>query len=87
MLATASDAQFDDLPLTSFLVFSAMGGVMRAILEADAPPRMVRSLRKQLVLFCRGFLMSVAVQARRTAPRSQGSGRPHGSGASEFVDV
>ena len=33
MLATASDAQFDDLPFTSFLVFSAMGGVMRAILE------------------------------------------------------
>ena len=60
MLATASDAQFDDLPLTSFLVFSAMGGVMRAILESGAPPRMVRSLRKQLVLLCRGFLMGVA---------------------------
>ncbi len=59
MLATASDAQFDDLPFTSFLVFSAMGGVMRAILEGGAPPKMVRSLRKQLVLLCRGFLMSV----------------------------
>jgi hypothetical protein len=33
---------------------------MRAILEADAPPKMVRSLRKQLVLLCRGFLMSAA---------------------------
>ncbi len=63
MLATASDAQFDDLPLTSFFVFSAMGGVMRAILEGGAPPKMVRSLRKQLVLLCRGFLMSVAAQA------------------------
>src|SRR5262245_31823704 len=59
MLATASDARFDDLPFSSFLVFSAMGGVMRAILEGGAPPKMVRSLRKQLVLLCRGFLMSV----------------------------
>src|SRR4029077_16681816 len=47
--------------LTSFLVFSAMGGVMRAILEGGAPPKMVRSLQKQLVLLCRGFLMPAAV--------------------------
>jgi hypothetical protein len=63
MLATASDAHFDDLPLISFLVFSAMGGVMRATLEGGAPSRVVRSLRKQLALLCRGFLMSVAAQA------------------------
>ena len=63
MLATASDAHFDDLTFTSVLVFSAMGGVMRAILEAGAPPRTVRLLRRQLVLLCRGFLMSVAAQA------------------------
>jgi Tetracyclin repressor-like, C-terminal domain len=63
MLATASDAHFDDLPLISFLVFSAMGGVMRATLEGGAPPRVVRPLRKQLALLCRGFLMSVAAQA------------------------
>ena len=63
MLATASDAQFEDLTFTSLLVFSAMGGATRAILEAGAPPRMVCSLRKQLILLCRGFLMSVAAQA------------------------
>ena len=65
MLTTASDAQFDDLSLTSLLVFAAMGGAMRAMLEAGAPPppRMVRLLRKQLVLLCRGFLMSVAARA------------------------
>src|SRR5258705_357933 len=62
MLATASDAHFEDLPLTSFLVFSALGGVMRAILEGGAQPRVVRSVREQLVLLCRGFLMSVAGQ-------------------------
>jgi AcrR family transcriptional regulator len=63
MLATASDAQFDDLTFTSLMVFSAMGGATRAVLEAGASPRMVRLLRKQLVLLCRGFLMSVAAQA------------------------
>ena len=63
MLATASDAEFDDLAFTSLMVFSAMGGATRAMLEAGASPRMVRLLRKQLVLLCRGFLMSVAAQA------------------------
>jgi AcrR family transcriptional regulator len=65
MLSTAPDARFDDLTLTSLLVFAAMGGAMRAILEGGAPPpaRMVRLLREQLVLLCRGFLMSVAAQA------------------------
>jgi hypothetical protein len=63
MLATASDAQCDDLAFTSFLVFSAMGGVMRAILEGGAPPKMVRSLRKQLGLLCRGFLMGAGAYA------------------------
>lgn len=65
MLSTASDAHFDDLALTSLLVFAAMGGAMRAILEADAPPppKTVRLVRQQLVLLCRGFLMSVAGQA------------------------
>ena len=65
MLSTASDAQFDDLTVTSLLVFAAMGGAMRAILEGGAPPlpKTVRLVRKQLVLLCRGFLMSVAAQA------------------------
>jgi AcrR family transcriptional regulator len=63
MLATASDAQFSDLPFTSLMLYSAIGGAMRAVLEAGASPRMVRLLRKQLVLLGRGFLMSVAAQA------------------------
>jgi hypothetical protein len=46
--------------LYEFLVFSAMGGVMRAILEGGAPPKTVRSLRKQLGRLCRGFLTSAA---------------------------
>jgi AcrR family transcriptional regulator len=63
MLATVPDATFADLPFTSLMLFSAMGGATRAVLEAGSSPRMVRLLRKQLVLLCRGFLMSVADQA------------------------
>ena len=76
MLATASDAQFSDLLFTIFILYSAMGGVMRAVLEADASPNMVRLLRKQLVLLGRGYLMSVA------APRQSRGLRPARSAAS-----
>lgn len=67
MLATASDAQFSDLPFTTFILYSAMGGVMRAVLEAGASPNMVRLLRKQLVLLGHGYLMSVATPRRSRA--------------------
>src|SRR5208283_3622364 len=70
MLASASDAQFDDLPFTIFILFSAMGGVIRAVLEAGASPNMVSSLRKQLVLLSRSYLMSVAAPRRSRGLRS-----------------
>jgi AcrR family transcriptional regulator len=63
MLATVPEAQLSDLSFTSLMLISAMGGATRAVLEAGSSPRMVRLLRKQLVLLCRGFLMSVAAQA------------------------
>jgi AcrR family transcriptional regulator len=63
MLATAPNTTFADLPFTCLTLISAMGGATRAVLEAGSSPRMVRLLRKQLVLLCRGFLMSVAAQA------------------------
>jgi AcrR family transcriptional regulator len=62
MLATASDAQFADLPFTCLMLVSALSGATRAVLEAGSSPRMVGLLRKQLVLLCQGFLMNVAVQ-------------------------
>ena len=62
MLATASDAHFADLPFTTLMLYSAMGGATRAVLEAGASPKMARLLREQLVLLGRGFLMSVAAR-------------------------
>jgi AcrR family transcriptional regulator len=62
MLATAPNTKFADLPFTSLMLLSAMGGATRAVLEAGSSPGTVRLLRKHLVLLCRGFLMSVASQ-------------------------
>lgn len=62
MLATAPNTKFADLPFTSLMLISAMGGATRAVLEAGSSPRMVRLLRNQLVLLCRGFLMNAAAQ-------------------------
>ena len=60
MLATAPNTKFADLPFTSLMLISAMGGATRAVLEAGSSPRMVRLLRKQLVLLCQGYLTSLA---------------------------
>jgi AcrR family transcriptional regulator len=62
MLATASDAQFADLPFTCQMLVSAMGGATRTVLEAGSSPKIVGLLRKQLFLLCQGFLMNVAVR-------------------------
>ena len=56
MLATASDARFDDLALTTFMFSSAMVGPARAMLEGGAPPKMLRALRGQLESLCLAYL-------------------------------
>lgn len=61
MLATASDARFDDLALTSFMFSAAMAGPTRAMVEGDAPPRMLRALRGQLESLCLSYLQREAL--------------------------
>jgi AcrR family transcriptional regulator len=61
MLATASDARFDDLALTSFMFSAAMAGPTRAMLEGGAPPKMLRALRGQLESLCLGYLQHEAL--------------------------
>lgn len=60
MLATAPDARFDDLALTSYMVWAAMGGSTSTILKDGAPPRMLRTLRAQLRSLCLGYLQREA---------------------------
>ncbi len=56
MLATAADAAFEHLDLTASVFVAAMVGTARAVLEGDAPPQLLRELRKQLVSLCLGYL-------------------------------
>ena len=56
MLATAADASFDDAAATSETMFAAMAGATRAALEGGATPKMVGSLREQLVMLCKAYL-------------------------------
>lgn len=56
MLATASDARFDNLALTSFMFAAALVGPTRAMLEGGASPKMLRALRGQLESLCLGYL-------------------------------
>lgn len=63
MLATASDARFEDLALTSYMFCAAMVGPTRAMIEGGAPPRMLRELGGHLQSLCLGYL------ERRAVPR------------------
>lgn len=61
MLASATDATFDDLPTVTFMFLSAMTGPIRSVLEGRASPKMLRALREQLVTLCDAYLTRVAL--------------------------
>jgi AcrR family transcriptional regulator len=56
MLATAQDATFEDVSAVAETVYGAMVGATRAVVEAGATPKMVRTLKEQLVLLCGSYL-------------------------------
>lgn len=60
MLATASDRRFENLPLVTFMLHSAMVGPTRAVLEGGGPPEIVAALRGELVTLCQGYLDRVS---------------------------
>tara|TARA_R110001599_G_scaffold299881_1_gene504957 strand:+ start:1220 stop:1774 length:555 start_codon:yes stop_codon:yes gene_type:complete len=65
MLATAPDASFEDLKLTSHVFIAAMVGPTRTLLEGDAPPKLLRALRRQLKSLCLGYLEREATSRDR----------------------
>jgi AcrR family transcriptional regulator len=56
MAATASDAQFADLPMTSLMLLTASVGPVQTVLELGASPDLIQSLRKHLVVLCQAYL-------------------------------
>ncbi len=64
MLRTAPDAVLRQEKFAIQMVFAAMAGTTRSVLEAGASPAMVRNLRDHLVLLCQSYL-AAATQQRR----------------------
>ena len=63
MLATARDARFVDVAAVAETLYGAMVGAVRATLEAGASPKMVKSLREQLVVLCAAYLVAAGREA------------------------
>jgi AcrR family transcriptional regulator len=66
LLASAPDAEFENLPAVAFAIFSCIAGSTRIVFERGASPAALQELRRELTLMCRSYL-----QASRR-PRSAG---------------
>jgi len=60
MLQTAPDTASPPDRFAIELMFAAMAGATRSVLEAGASPAMVRKLREHLVLLCQSYMAAVA---------------------------
>jgi AcrR family transcriptional regulator len=60
MLRTAPGAVLRQEKFAIQMMFSAMAGATRSVLEAGASPAMVRNLRDHLVLLCQSYLSALA---------------------------
>jgi len=58
-LETAPDTESPPDSFAIDMMFAAMAGAMRSVLEAGAPPAMVRKLRDHLVLLCQRYMAGV----------------------------
>ena len=56
MLQTASDIASTPDPFAVEMMFAAMAGATRHVLEAGASPAMIRSLRQHLVVLCQSYM-------------------------------
>jgi AcrR family transcriptional regulator len=73
MLQTAPDTESPPDKFAIDMMFAAMAGATRSVLEAGASPAMVRKLREHLVLLCRSYM--AAVTARPVSSGTASSAR------------
>jgi hypothetical protein len=59
MLQTASDTEATPDKFTIDIMFAAMAGAMKSVLEMGPTPPLVRKLREQLVLLCQSYLAAI----------------------------
>ena len=55
-LAEASGRNISDIEFVALMLYAAMAGATRAVLEAGASPRMVSRLRKELQVLCQAYV-------------------------------
>jgi AcrR family transcriptional regulator len=67
MLKTATDAKFNNVEHTVFVLTSAMAGPTRAVVEGAGPSRIARDLPKHLRSLCLGYLEKEKRSAKRKA--------------------
>jgi AcrR family transcriptional regulator len=60
MLRTAPDAVLHQQEFAIQMMFGAMAGATRSVLEAGAAPAMLRKLREHLVLLCQSYVAALA---------------------------
>jgi AcrR family transcriptional regulator len=58
LLATASDADFENLSTVAFTVFSGIAGCTRIAFGRGASPSRLQELRRELSLMCRSYLLA-----------------------------
>jgi tetracycline repressor-like protein len=54
-LADAAGPTLGDMEFVALMLYSAMAGATRAVLEAGAPPKMVIRLHEELLVLCQGY--------------------------------
>ncbi len=54
-LADAAGTTLGDMEFVALMLYSAMAGATRAVLEAGAPAKMVVRLREELLVICQGY--------------------------------
>jgi AcrR family transcriptional regulator len=67
MLQTAPGVRFPQLETTAMMVYAAMAGSMRMVLEAGAGKALVASTRSEMTLMVEGHLMRASVRVGKAA--------------------
>ena len=66
LIQTASDIVLPPDKCAVEIMFAAMSGATRSVLEAGAAPVMVKNLRKHLVLLCHAYMVAATSSAPLT---------------------
>lgn len=67
MFASASDADFAELPLVNLTLLTTIFGAVRSVFERNLPADEAAAVQKQLVLMCTAYLETIRLRPRSAA--------------------